>query len=354
MHTKCPGNSPGHFYFVRLLPPMKEEIPAPDNLIAMAIHEVSMVRRPAGRIIVIKGADKLDLLHRISTNDLAGLAPGSSRGTIFISEKGRIIDYVRILVFDDCLWMLASPGKEELVMSWIEKYTIMEDVSVSLLAPSRTILTLFGPKSVSLCNSVYPSMASSPGHHCSGMFGGIRVTVDYDDSFAFDQVDVFVLPSDVEPCQTRLNEANPTVPVMTAEEYDCFRIVHGVPQNIVELSDLFNPYEVNLRQFISFTKGCYIGQEVIARLDTYDKIQKHLVALIFKEPLKIEGQAEIVIGSDKAGWVTSVSAVPKRGTYPALAVLKREFCLPGLQVSVTLSGESRTGTVLKIFGDQVR
>ncbi len=64
---------------------------------------------------------------------------------------------------------------------------------------------------------------------------------------------------------------------------DAYKIENGIPSDPNELNDLYNPHEAKLIDLVDFKKGCYIGQEVIARLDTYDKVQKHLVGLCFPE-----------------------------------------------------------------------
>ena len=73
------------------------------------------------------------------------------------------------------------------------------------------------------------------------------------------------------------------IPRIGRAAYDAFRISRGIPAFGAEISNAFNPYEAGLAHAISFTKGCYIGQEVIARLDTYEKVQRELVGLMFEE-----------------------------------------------------------------------
>ncbi|HEX7573278.1 MAG TPA: tRNA-modifying protein YgfZ, partial [Bacteroidota bacterium] len=128
--------------------------------------------------------------------------------------------------------------------------------------------------------------------------------------------------------------------------YEGFRIDRGIPAAPGELNDAFNPFECGLRDSISFTKGCYIGQEVIARLDTYGKIRRHLTRVA--SPARLPGPLPLLMlkNGAEAGTLTSMTEIPFGGKYLGLAVVRNDLA-PGdtlaagaTGVSVLLAGTS--------------
>jgi folate-binding protein YgfZ len=101
---------------------------------------------------------------------------------------------------------------------------------------------------------------------------------------------------------------------ISSDEFEAKRIELGIPAYGKEMSNLNNPLECGLSKYVSFTKGCYIGQEVIARLDAYDKISKHMVGLSVSEPITgIPGDVKITVDDKECGFVTSSVTSQKFG-----------------------------------------
>ena len=116
---------------------------------------------------------------------------------------------------------------------------------------------------------------------------------------------------------------------MDAPAFEYYRIESGI-LSASELNESFNPFDVSLRSAISFSKGCYIGQEVIARLDTYQKIRRELVSLNLEQPIKPTAlPIEIFAGPNKIGTLTGVSERPFRGSFAGLGVMNAKGLMPG-------------------------
>jgi folate-binding protein YgfZ len=116
--------------------------------------------------------------------------------------------------------------------------------------------------------------------------------------------------------------------------FDAYRVDHGVPEYGRELGEQVNPHEANLLPFVSFTKGCYVGQEVVARLDTYDKVQRRLVRVRASDiagPLET-GDALIADGGQIGELRTVARAGPAAGR-AGLAFLRRRAWTPGSPLS---------------------
>jgi glycine cleavage system aminomethyltransferase T len=122
---------------------------------AAAIHDTSYI----GRLKAI-GADALDLLNRMSTNLVLGLEPGQGAPTILTTDRGRILDLVGVVNTADYVLLLTSPGQQQNVIDWLDKYTIMEDLTVTDLTAETTI-AFWGASPVAKCG-----LSAGPWANC--------------------------------------------------------------------------------------------------------------------------------------------------------------------------------------------
>jgi folate-binding protein YgfZ len=129
---------------------------------------------------------------------------------------------------------------------------------------------------------------------------------------------------------------------LTDEDYEILRVESGMPAPGRELSEEYTPLEVNLYKAISKDKGCYTGQEVIARQINYDKITRRMVGLQLKT--LVSTKARIQVDGKQAGEIESVVESPRFGTI-ALAILKRPYYEPGTEVEVMDEFKQLSGRV---------
>ncbi len=258
----------------------------PPNQENERFHVPWYVELPAMEILEMRGTDGLDLLQRISTNDLTRTEPGNWSQTVLTNEKGRIIDLLSVCRIQSDLLYLAcgsqTPGKTK---EWIEKFIIMEDAQLS----------------------------SSNQPHVHIVVIGEHISIDdpvlrFEEEWSGTRIRHLVVKGSMR--QSILDSLEGSgVQKKSPDEFEDYRISVGIPRVGAELSDEFNPLEAGLGHLISWTKGCYIGQEVIARLDTYKKVQKHLVRLeltskVDSLPARITGPA------GEIGIITSVTIRP--------------------------------------------
>ncbi len=286
-------------------------------------------------IFELTGKDALDYLHRITTNSLKSLGKDNLAKTIFTTEKGRIIDTATILNFEDYQLLFCSSVFKDKVKSWVDKYIIMDDVRIADIKGKYSLLELIGPQAESfmtlVCGSAVDEVEANKFK--SVMSEGILFTlariIEKDGSQKF-----WILSSpenSVKLVDFMLNNKGIFDFNLIGEDaYNCYRIIKGIPLTPNELNDQFNPHEANLLNLVSTTKGCYIGQEVIARLETYDKVQKQLKGVSFNEPVIQDSRLNLFDenGSD-AGIVTSVSFSAKCGKHIGLAYIRRDFSESG-------------------------
>lgn len=220
-------------------------------------------------ILVMQGGDAQDLLHRISTNDISRLKIGEAVGTILTTEKGRIIDkLITLKRSEDDLLLIGESAKVTHLSSWIEKFIIMEDVTLKNYTDQYSHFLIYNV-SDSLVSTIHGD-SNRIERSIRDYFGESNELILLKEHYK----GIMLLHCLVTlPPQERLQKflADEGSIFSLEEEYDRFRIEHLIPANPNELSEDFNPLEAGLNDLISFTKGCYVGQEVIARLDTYQK-----------------------------------------------------------------------------------
>ncbi len=188
---------------------------------------------------------------------------------------------------------MASPGCGTLVQEWLEKYIIMEDITLLNLSSTMTISCLAGPKAISRILSNAPA----------GLIADSVSAIDWSQLVS----QIALIPPDPGPAgltylvgEHGLLErevlpwlASLGVVMLPSEVFAAHRILNGIVMPGVDASENENPLESPLRDHVSFSKGCYIGQEVIARIDTYKKLQRAL------RPLVIEGPTESCLSAGK-------------------------------------------------------
>ncbi|MDA0264694.1 MAG: hypothetical protein O3A93_08615 [Chloroflexi bacterium] len=297
---------------------------------AAAIHDASYMGR-----LKATGEDGLDLLNRMSTNKVVDLGVGEGAVTVLTTDRGRIIDVLGVVNQGDYLLLLTSPGRQQAVMDWLDKYTIMEDLEVEDITPETAMLALVGPGSARLLGLADNAAATvSPDSLSirSVNLGGHGALAIEQPLGSLSRYWLIVDPEAAAEVWQHLT-ANGAVPVGTTA-MDAARVNHGVPEYGPELGEPYNPLEAGLIGSVDFTKGCYIGQEVIARLDSYKKVQRYLVSLSFDPEAGIAPGDALLLDGQNIGAVTSVAPTPSGGALKGLGYVKAAVATIGARLDI--------------------
>ena len=303
-----------------------------------AAHQsaVAIWRNVEGRLRAI-GRDRLDLLHRMSTNDLAALAVGEARPTVLTTPIARIVDQLWVLNRGETALCLTSPGRATAVRRWLAGYIFYNDkVKFEDASAELGQFGLFGPNAAAVAEAVRPGAAALA-----------------EDRFLDDGELVvlrsrplagggFTLIAPVARIEALWAQALAAGASPAGEEaYQMLRLEAGQP-GPAELSEDYLPLEANLWPAVNFHKGCYIGQEIIARMESRGKLARRLVGLRLAAPAVVGTEVRALDGA-VAGRVTSAGKVPGLGPV-ALAFLKAAVAEAGTPV---LAGEA-SGTVVEL------
>ena len=311
-------------------------------------------RSPIGRLQAT-GPDVLDLLNRLSTNRVDPLDPGTGAATALTTNKGRIIDWITVLHPGDRTVILTSPPCSEAVGAWIDRYTIIEDVTVEDVTPSTALIGVLGPAAEAVVEEVLgPSAAELPPLGCRTVpWGAGALLVARTSPLGVPGYDLMVDAGDAAALWDALAEAGAAhgVQPIGLEAMEALRVENGLPRWGQELGEAYNPLEAGLTESVSWTKGCYIGQEVVARLWTYHKVQKYLVSLTFQgnsEARPAPGAA-LHVGDARVGALTSVTFSPGAGALLGLGYLRAAHATVGQAVEVPLEdGRLLSGVVTRV------
>jgi folate-binding protein YgfZ len=305
---------------------------------------LAAVDRPNVGLLRFEGKDAVDLLDRLSTNDLAALAPGIGASTVLTTNKGRVIDLLTVVHLGDHLLVLCSRDAAARVSEWIDFYTFDEDLVISDVTDQYYIAGLAGPDALASAQRLTGDAAADlpPYGAVEADVADLTATVVRTEFLGVGTFDFVVAGSDGQA----LKEAVAShAEFVGPEALEAVRIERGIPAFASELNEDHNPLEAGLIDSISFNKGCYIGQEVVARLNTYDKVQRRLAVLNWPpdpasaSPVSVGDPVSIgdeVTGGDKAiGAITSVASHPNGG-FVGLAYVRRAFM--GAEVAIGPSG----------------
>ncbi len=289
-------------------------------------------RVTAHAVLRLRGTDALDYLHRMSTNELLTLAPGSVRTTVFTNEKGRIVDLADVLHLGTFLLLVASERDSRPLVEWLNRFIFMEDITVDDLSGTVQVIDYLQPPGgldISSIHRFLDEEGRSVTRYVPPLWEGSVVR------------NILLTPPALPDAPDHAAETMPPLPDLQGhqairdEHFERWRIERGVAAFGKELTDAYNPLEARLERFVSFTKGCYIGQEVIARIDSYKKLQRHLTKFMIEgtvAPPDHQPQS-ILAGNHQAGVITSWASSAAGEGHVALGYLDVGFEKEALTVS---------------------
>jgi tRNA-modifying protein YgfZ len=294
------------------------------------------LQNPPVTISILTGQDVIDFIHRMSTNDFGNLVEGGGITTVFVTDKARVIDAVDVYMLGGAVYLIHSSETIDAIKLIFEKYVIMEDISIQENPPYSSILYLSGGKKGKEISADTPGFIEvhSPRIYPPGKL----ILRD------FQKTGEFKLPKTEQP--------------ISIDEYNTLRLEQGIPLYGREFDSSVNPLESGLQQFVSWTKGCYIGQEVIARLDTYHKVKRFLKGIVLDNPVpdddlrRIESDkkgAVITVGDRQGiGEITSAGFSPELRTTILMVRLERGSEKPGTRVELWLDTVRYSGKVVDL------
>jgi folate-binding protein YgfZ len=308
----------------------------------IAINDYSAVREgraglidlaPRGRILV-SGSEAVMFLNGLITNDMKTLAANSWMRAAFPNVQGRLLAVVRILNRADGFLIDTEAETHDKVVQLLGRFTLAGDFRVTDLTDQTACYSVQGTESAAIVRQVFGETATSkPGQVAIAKIDHSDVTIICDTHTAEDGFDLFVERNDADQLQSTLMSAG--AELVSDATAEVLRIEAGIPRYGIDMDETTIVTETNLDDAVSFTKGCYLGQEIIVRIKHRGHVAKKITGLTFPDRIEIENGAKIVSDDDKEiGRVTSSTFSPTLNQTIALGYVKYDYREAGTGVQV--------------------
>ncbi|QRK09437.1 aminomethyltransferase family protein [Archangium violaceum] len=299
---------------------------------AVALHDATY--REALRIT---GEDRASFLHGMVTQEIKGLAAGAATYAAMLTVKGSMVADARVLRREADLLLDVEPGLGAKVRKFLEKFLISEDAELHDATSEQGVLRLLGPRTAELLGTALggPFEPLPQNATRTATLAGQQVMLVGFTSLEPHGVDVLVPRGALEAVWKALVTAGEGFGVKPLgwRALETLRVEAGVPRYGQDMVDTTIPLEANLANAISYNKGCYIGQEVIARATFRGHMNRKLAGLLLGATEATPG-TELKKDGKKVGWVTSVVRSPRKGQNVALGYVHRDHLEPGTVLTV--------------------
>lgn len=298
-------------------------------------------------VLELTGDDRASFLHRLISNDVENLSVGEGNYATLLTHRGKIIADINVYNLEDSIYVMTAPQVIDTLFTELDKYIIADDVELKKVTDVG-IIGVAGPNTMELVQSVlktenldslseYGSVSiefNTDRVLCirSDCYGGIGLIL-MTSSGIIDQLweSLTSFPSNVTPFGYAVQES--------------LRIEAGTPMYSKELTDSVIPLEAELDYAIDFEKGCYIGQEIVARMKYRGHPNRLLRGIEIHSDEIIPINTKIYDGDKEIGWVTSSTYSPSLEKQIALGYVRMAYTDPGSIIQLEGSEGRITGTI---------
>jgi folate-binding protein YgfZ len=295
------------------------------------------------------GPDRHRFLNAYVTCELKGLPPGQGTYGFFTSAQGRILADVVVLAQADRFWLQLPPGRLEPIAEHLRKYLIADRVEMRPLLDVLP-LALAGPGAAAVLAGaeIAPGfeLPREPWAHARAVVCGVEVAVQRTERLGVPALTLWVPAAQAEPLRERLltgpgldGSGELVRPVQVGREaLEVVRTEAGLPRFGQDFGPQNFPQETGATEAVSFTKGCYLGQEVVARIHYRGGVQKTLCGLVFDgSVVPAPGTALLFEGREAGTLGTAVHSLALDRPI-GLAILHRRAAAPGSRLELAGGG----------------
>lgn len=298
----------------------------------------------------LTGEDRAAFLHRINSNDVEGLKVGEGNCATMLTNRGKIISDMMVCAFQDRIGITTNAETTEILFKELDKYIIADDVNLDDCTDRTGIIALHGPQSTQFVQTVLGIDVSGlkEYHSISNEVEGRLIDCLRSDETGEIGYELYVAAESMEWFWETLLEKGREFDFkpfgLTA--LNSLRIEAGIPRYGAELTDSVLPLEAELEHAIDFEKGCYIGQEIVARMK-YRGHPNRLLRGFEVECGTPPAQNDLIFDNDKEiGWITSGVSSPSLDKTIALGYVRMAYTDAGNKVKIMAGDEAVNATVV--------
>src|SRR5437773_4974319 len=292
----------------------------------------------SGGHILVAGSEGVMFLNGLVTNDVKTLERNSWMPAAFPNVQGRLLASVRILNQEHGFLIDTETATRPKVLQLLDRVTLAGDFRVSDLSDKSSMVSVQGHKAPDVMRSIFGEAGAgiTDREVTTTAWGGHQVTIIRATHTAEDGFDLFLDAGDANGLRAALIAAG-AAPV-SEETAEVLRIEAGIPRYGVDMDESTVVTETNLDEAVSFTKGCYVGQEIIVRIKHRGHVAKKLTGMIFGENAELKREAKVLSTDDKEiGRLTSSTFSPRLDRAIALGYIKYDYLSPGTRVNAAVA-----------------
>lgn len=326
------------------------------------LKEYDLLRQSAGIIdltsrsrLVLLGADRQRFLHGQVTNEVQKLKPGEGCYAALTNAKAKMVSDLNIYIMAEEILLDFEPGYAQGVAERLQKYIVADDVQIEDVSPHYALLSVQGPSAPQIIEALQLKipLPQQPMRHAASahpQFGEV---------YLMNQPRLGTIGFDLYiPHSAYLRAADALVSIASHlggglagwTAFETARIEAGIPRYGVDMDETNLAPETGIAAAIRYDKGCYIGQEIIARIRTYGQVTKSLRGLRLSQGMKrspAQG-AKLFRDGKEAGYITSATFSPALQAHIALGYVRREANQPGIELTLETPDEAATATVFEL------
>ncbi len=303
-------------------------------------------------LVHMTGADRQRFLHAMVSNDTASLQPGQGCYAALLTNKGKLVADFGVYADAEAYWLDFEPLMAQLFIDTIDFFIIADDVTLSNETANSGVLAVEGPTANELltfaCGQELPELA--PYAHLSCQLGGQEVRLIRRSHTGEDGYQLLMSRDAMPAVWSALWEYRETCGgrAIGLDALEIRRIEAGIPLLGQDMTEETIPLEANLLNAISYTKGCYIGQEVIARIDARGHVNRQLTGLRLDGDTLPKSGDKVASPEREVGWITSVAHSLTLNQNIALGYIRREALEPGTRLEVQAHDTTMGATVVTL------
>jgi len=299
----------------------------------------------------VTGDDRIKWLQSVISNDILPLKPGQGLYSSFLNHKGKMLTYFRVYALADSL-MLEDVGEiGDVTLQVLRKFLLYgTKAKLENCAGTWGLLLVSGPKAIELIKTALGADVSglTPLSFIMHEVAGQQVLLIRTEETGEIDIEVLIPAEGVIPAWEKLWSAGQPMGLKPfgTEAREMLRMEAGLPKAGPDLNEEIVPPEANLEgKAFSLSKGCYPGQEVVARMDTYGNVRRKLVGLVLKDPVIPPAKAKLFSGDREVGWISSATKSPHLKSLIAFGFPLRDFSNPDTALTVEINGQRHDATV---------
>jgi folate-binding protein YgfZ len=296
-------------------------------------------RSYCGRIRV-RGRHRIDFLQNMLSNDIRTLSTGTGLRAALLSQKGKLITDVIVYRREDSILLELEPERVDRLVETLSRYIVSEDVALEDVSDGDVLVSVEGPWASDFLRTLLdqPMPELAPYHFMQNVIHDVPVRLSAHRHGPGPGFDMVFPKAHAVALVQRITSAGESFGIRLAgyRALEIRRIEAGIPRFGVDMDESHLLLETGMDDAVSFNKGCYIGQEYVARLTHRGHLNRKLVGLRLAGQLVPSPGDDIIGGGRYVGQVTSAAYSPTLGLPIALGYVHRDFFEPGMEVSIRI------------------